>query len=412
MPLDLSPQHLIPPDGAMTTKALPLTVTRATLDQIKRRISGLESVVLALTMPSGKDAVPTIEAYQNLRPMVRLPAHIATVRSDERSLQSFTVLTYNILAQDHIYRTAYPYCGKHTLKWNQRKSRLAAELEAYDADIVCFQEMDRFHSYFQPLLFRRGYDTRYYLRNGPDSNVNLVGWKQDKFRLVGEKKISFEGTTLGMGSVPNVAQIVALQSIAEPRCKLIVATTHLYWRAECDHIRLIQLHSLVRELLELRAELGEDYMPIIAGDLNSDKNTMAIQAALRSDPSLTRPRLDEIAAEHNIPGYLLSRVIEDFTINWPRFYDAHEHYACVVPGSNGYDLPFTTFCLYKGILDFILYTRDRSEARIVPTALRIIPDRSVLEAETALPNNLYASDHLALVVRFTLVASDVVTTTE
>lgn len=349
-------------------------------------------------------ASPTADLYRQLRPLVPLPAQVAHIGPGEERREAFTVLTYNILAQDHIYRTAYPYSGKNTLKWSQRRGRLATELEAYGADIVCFQEMDRLQNYFQPLLDRLGYEVCYYLRNGPESNANLVGWKRSRFRLVAERKVSFEGSTLGMGSIPNVAQIVALQSLTEPRCRLLVATTHLYWRADCDHIRLLQLHALVRELLVLRGELRDgDYLPIIAGDLNSDRDSMAIRAALRADFSLPPPSLDPLAQEHGIPSELLRQIVEDFAINWPRFYDAHEHYAFVVPGRNGYDLPFTTFCLYKGILDFILYTRDPQRPRVVPTALLLLPDRDILEAETALPNSIYASDHLALMAQFTLV---------
>lgn len=57
-----------------------------------------------------------------------------------RSLQhTFTILTYNLLAQNYIKREIYPYCARETLKWAYRRKRLLTELEAYSADLGCLQ---------------------------------------------------------------------------------------------------------------------------------------------------------------------------------------------------------------------------------------------------------------------------------
>lgn len=360
----------------------------------------------------------TVEDYRTLRPMIRLPDVVINQGAAERALFTFTLLTYNVLAQDHIHRSWYPYCAKETLRWPHRRARLTDELTAYDADIVCFQEMDRFHDHFQPLLFQLGYDVRYYLRNGPRSDVNAVGWKRDKFREVASRQISFALTTMMQGSVPNVAQLVALQARADPTVRLIVATTHLYWRADCDHIRLIQMHALFKELHAFRESLQTDdedgrvveYLPIVAGDFNSDHESMAIQAVLHSAGAtgLLEPEtFRELAQRVSMSETMLRELLADFAMTWPRLADAYAHYAMAVPGPNGYDLPYTSFCLYKGVLDFILYgqcqgRRMREERRLCPTALRMMPDRSILESEVALPNHIYASDHLALMAEFTL----------
>lgn len=316
---------------------------------------------------------------------------------------SFTLLSYNILAQDHIHRSCYPYAGKDTLKWTYRKGLLATELTAYDADIVCFQEMDRFHTYFQALLDQQGYDMAYYLRNGPDSDVNCVGWKRDKFKLVGSRQVSFEETTAALGSVPNVAQLVALQARCDDRVKLIIATTHLYWRKDYDHVRLVQVHSLMRAATSLREELGREYAIIVAGDFNSDLDSLAIQAVLRSRFMLEPAVFEGMLKSSGLPTQALRTILTDLTVNWPRFQDAYDAYPSVVPGSNGYPLPYTSFCLYKGILDFILYAQfGTPELTLAPTALRLVPDRSVLEEEAALPNRIFPSDHLALECQFTM----------
>lgn len=350
---------------------------------------------------------PSVVDYRVLRPMVKIPrsvveaAHLATRGAHPKF--SFTLLSYNILAQDHINRPCYPYAGKDTLKWTYRKGLLATEMTAYDADIVCFQEMDRFHTYFQALFDQQGYDMAYYLRNGPDSDVNCVGWKRDKFKLVCSRQVSFEETTAALGSVPNVAQLVALQACCDESIKIIVATTHLYWRYDCDHIRLVQMHRLIEAVVSLREELGKEYALIVAGDFNSDPDSMAIQATLRSRFMLEPTAFEGMLRKSGLTAQALRALLADFTINWPRFQDAYEAYPSVVPGSNGYPLPYTSFCLYKGILDFILYAQFGTPSyALAPTALRLVPDRSVLEEEVALPNRIFPSDHLALECQFTV----------
>ena len=351
---------------------------------------------------SGTRRTVSEDLYKRLRPMIEIPegALRKQVPPDFDRLTDFTILTYNILAQDHIKRTSYPYCSKMSLRWGQRRELLSRELAGYDADIVCFQEMDRFHSYFQPLLYRLGYHMTYYMRNGTNGDVNCVGWKKEKFHFVESRRVSFEQTTAALGSVPNVAQLVAVQSIKEPSVKLIVATTHLYWREDCDHIRLAQMHALLSAVVEFRDSLGMDYIPIIAGDFNSDPDSMALQAALRSKFYLGGPAFEEMLEKSLMSRAVLRQILSDFAVSWPRLYDAYEAYAYVIPGSNSYGLPYTSFCLYKGILDFILYQQYEEKSRILaPIALRVIPERSILEKEGALPNSIYASDHLALECR-------------
>lgn len=370
--------------------------------------------------------IPTIADYLALRPMMRLPKEIVHSHLSKKTpattaanpscaggfepLLTFTALTYNILAQNHIHRSAYPYCRKETLKWIFRRQLLSTELRAYEADIMCFQEMDRFPDYFEPLLREQlGYDVAYYQRNGAQGDVNAVAWKRNRFEQVAQEQASFEATTMHLGSVPNVAQLVALRAKGHPQATLIVATTHLYWREDCDHIRLLQMHALISSVISFRDKLiregaARHFGIIVAGDFNSDRDSMAMKAIFRLnfllDPAYMRAVLD---TTHLSTG-LLMRMLTDFTVNWPQFHDSHTDYATLIPGSPAHDLPYTTFCLYKGILDFILYSQYPADADIcmTPTALRVLPERNILESEGALPNSIYASDHVALVCEFTI----------
>lgn len=76
---------------------------------------------------------------------------------------TFTVMTWNVLADIYATVEAYPFCDPFTLAWNYRKDRILVELLAYNPDIICLQEVqgDHFEDFFAPALMRRGYEGLY-----------------------------------------------------------------------------------------------------------------------------------------------------------------------------------------------------------------------------------------------------------
>lgn len=82
------------------------------------------------------DRPALVDFYRSSR--ARTPArHQETIAAG--ATDAFRVLTFNMLAQGSIKREMFPYCATDTLKWAVRRNRLAAEIEAYDADICAFQ---------------------------------------------------------------------------------------------------------------------------------------------------------------------------------------------------------------------------------------------------------------------------------
>lgn len=135
--------------------------------------------------------------------------------------------------------------------------------------------------------------------------------------------------------------------------------------------------------------------PILAGDFNSSRQCPSIKFALQYDN-----------------GY---------------FRDAMEEYTKVDPSPRGMETStvaigpaYTSYCLYHVVLDHILYgmhgeqqSTDRinvalddqttTPPRLLPKAIRILPDHdTVVTSEGALPNSIYASDHFALQVKFSI----------
>lgn len=296
----------------------------------------------------------------------------------------FTFLTYNILSQNHIHRSCYPYCDSASLKWYQRRELLTEELLSYNSDICCFQEMDRWENFWKLFLQEKmSYDVLATERikngcqgeNSAPADVNCIAWKKDKFKLIASRSLkSLRSQSLLESDdydckalIPNVSQIVALSPInAKNPIILIIATTHLFWRVEGDHIRKEQIRDVVDGMLALSNEIGDAPCEfILAGDLNADPSSLTIKYLMNKN---------ECPLE---------------------FRDSSKAAITATP-SPSYPLKYTTYCQYIGVLDYILYSSNV----INPSHIRSHPDEAILSKEGGLPNHVYASDHIALEVRF------------
>ena len=59
--------------------------------------------------------------------------------NDLDSRNSFTLLTYNILAEKYATPQMYGYVPSWALLWEYRKQMILHEVLSYDADIICLQ---------------------------------------------------------------------------------------------------------------------------------------------------------------------------------------------------------------------------------------------------------------------------------
>lgn len=80
-----------------------------------------------------------------------------------RQIGMFRVLTYNVLAEIYATRQMYPYCPVWALSWSFRRELLRRELQTYNADIICLQEVqgDHYKKFFVPMMTELGYEGWY-----------------------------------------------------------------------------------------------------------------------------------------------------------------------------------------------------------------------------------------------------------
>lgn len=68
--------------------------------------------------------------------------------SELDSRGSFTLLTYNILAEKYATSQMYGYVPSWALVWEYRKQMILHEILSYDADIICLQVIFNTFLYF------------------------------------------------------------------------------------------------------------------------------------------------------------------------------------------------------------------------------------------------------------------------
>ncbi|GFR46881.1 hypothetical protein Agub_g8522 [Astrephomene gubernaculifera] len=97
-------------------------------------------------------------SWQLARGRVFRPVVAAAAKKQEPR-RTINVMTYNILAEKYTLGGWHSYCPTQHLKWESRRARILEEIESYDSDIICLQEVEAgvFSELLQPWLQQRGY---------------------------------------------------------------------------------------------------------------------------------------------------------------------------------------------------------------------------------------------------------------
>lgn len=120
--------------------------------QVINRTSGEE-------IPASLQVLTTAPVRQVPKPLQRLMVPLTMSHSPGKGGR-FTVLTYNILAELYATQQAFPTSEPHALLWQYRRQLILQELELYNADVVCLQEVQStsFHEDLRPEMDKRGFD--------------------------------------------------------------------------------------------------------------------------------------------------------------------------------------------------------------------------------------------------------------
>ncbi|GMP94675.1 hypothetical protein CsSME_00044043 [Camellia sinensis var. sinensis] len=190
--------------------------------------------------------------------------------------ERFTVLSYNILA-DYLainHRSKlYFHIPRHMLEWEWRKRNIIFELGLWSADILCFQEVDRFQELEEELKCR-GYSGIWKMRTGDPVDGCAIFWRISRFKLLHEECIEFNK----LGLRDNVAQICVLESLNKNdnkdmplrltgSNKVVICNIHVLFNPKRGEIKLGQIRVLL-DRAHAVSKLWDDAPVVLCGDFN------------------------------------------------------------------------------------------------------------------------------------------------
>jgi len=218
--------------------------------------------------------------------MIPIPSRSSFAPSS--SMPPFTLATWNVLADDHVYPHYYPQCTKKQLSWSERLPQLLKRIRDLDPDILCMQEVDNWKDW-DITLKERGYTNVYLARGGSKQDGCSISFKTDLFSVVDRMEVRFDD----MADFPFEdgqrirKHCVALGLVLRPtgggasesgESDIFVVTTHLFWNPKFEDVKLRQAIYLTYHIYQF---WNKPQRVILCGDMNSTPDS-AIATFLRT----------------------------------------------------------------------------------------------------------------------------------
>ncbi|KAG8013656.1 Protein angel-like protein 1 [Nibea albiflora] len=200
-----------------------------------------------------------------------------------KATMDFTVMSYNILAQDLLEanQELYTHCPLEVLDWTYRCSLLVEEILQWAPDILCLQEVqeNHYHEQLYPVLSQMGYTCVYKRRTGTKTDGCATCYRSSCFSELSVTPLEFFRSETELLDRHNVGIVLLLQPEvtrgSEVKAKgrpLCVANTHLLFNPRRGDVKLAQLAIILAELDSVVKSCnakGEHCNVILCGDFNS-----------------------------------------------------------------------------------------------------------------------------------------------
>ncbi|KAE8645782.1 hypothetical protein Csa_017169 [Cucumis sativus] len=338
---------------------------------------------------------------------------------------TFTVLSYNILADVYATNETFSYCPSWALSWPYRRQNLLREIVGYRADIICLQEVqsDHFVEFFAPELDKHGYQALYKRKTNEIYNGNIqtidgcaTFFRRDRFAHVKKYEVEFNKAAQSLtdpATILTVQKRNALNRLIKDDVALIVvleskfstptvdnpgkrqlANTHINGNQELKDVKLWQVHTLLKGLEKIA--VSADIPMLVCGDFNSVPGSAPHHLLARGSVNVSKPALKLSSLLFYI-GTMISPQVSaysSFAIKGVGI-GLDKQRKRLDPTTNE---PLFTNCTrdFIGTLDYIFYTAD---TLTVESLLELLDEES-LRKDTALPSPVWSSDHIALLAEF------------
>ncbi|XP_010917938.1 carbon catabolite repressor protein 4 homolog 6 [Elaeis guineensis] len=232
--------------------------------------------------------------------------------------ERFIVLSYNILAdylaRDHRSKL-YFHIPHYILDWEWRKKRLLLEFGLWAPDVMCLQEVDRFHD-LEAELAVRGYNGIWKMRTGNAVDGCAIFWRTNRFQLRHEEHIEFNK----LGLRDNVAQICVLESRIQspvekeiaslpessdqsrPANQVVICNIHVLYNPKRGEIKLGQVRKLLDRAYVV-SKIWNDAPVIICGDFNCTPKSPLYKFISEFKISLSGLARDQVSGQYAASTY-------------------------------------------------------------------------------------------------------------
>eukprot|EP00871_Galdieria_phlegrea_P002635 jgi/Galph1/3372/GphlegSOOS_G2011.1 len=214
--------------------------------------------------------------------------------------KSFTIVSYNVLAQVYVNTLQFPYCPRKYLRKKYRESLTKTLLEQLDVDIICLQEVDNYEE-IERYLKEKGYQGIFKNRSGTKKDGCAIFFK-DKFQLCADHSWDCDQITRPeikqyfhkdwnqyletRHKRSNVGLCIALKWLDKDNVPyyLFIANIHLFWNPIHEDVKLLQTLQAVYEIREFMdrfertLEIANNTTDLVlVGDFNSCPETVIYQ---------------------------------------------------------------------------------------------------------------------------------------
>lgn len=369
-----------------------------------------------------KDGTPALIAY--LRDSCPVPAppperqwHVLLQDEPEPGVETFSVLCYNILCERCATVQMYGYTPSWALNWSYRKELISAEIQNYEADFICLQEVDiaMYEDYFIKKLAEQNYQGIF----SPKSRARTMSeterrrvdgcaifYNSEKYTLVEHHLIEFSQAGHNRPTLrtsddwfnrvqtkDHIAVIATLVNRATGT-RLIIANAHIHWDPEFRDVKLVQVALLmdflkgiaddfadmeVASSVRNRYTKGSQIPTIVCGDYNSAVDSGVYEFMSRG----------HVAGSH--PDFM-GHTYVPYTTEGPRHaFELQSAYAAIGELQVTNNTPS-----FKGGIDYIWYGTENLEVAAVLGEV----DAGYLERVVGFPNAHFPSDHVSINAEF------------
>ncbi|CAH1159683.1 unnamed protein product [Phaedon cochleariae] len=188
----------------------------------------------------------------------------------------FTLMSYNVLAQDLLEQHPYLYQlhDQKSLNWQTRWKNILEEIKKFMPDILCLQEVQESHiEGYYSLLETLGYEGIFKKRTGKQCDGCAIYYKTDNVSLKDYSFVEYYQPIVSVLDRDNIGIVAKFAPKMHPTREFVVATTHLLFNRKRNDVRMAQMQLLLTDIEKHSYEKKHGkslYLPVIlTGDLNS-----------------------------------------------------------------------------------------------------------------------------------------------